>query len=86
MTAGIGGPGTYGVNGAPFPVVVGDRGDEVISDICITVGGHGGHGPVGAAPQLGDQLNGLRVRPVARSFWTSTGRPPRGRPCSLRTE
>jgi hypothetical protein len=36
--AGAGGPGTYGVNGAPFSTVVADHGTEVISDVCITVG------------------------------------------------
>jgi hypothetical protein len=38
--AGVGGPGTYGVNGAPFSTVQADHGTEVIvSDgVCITVG------------------------------------------------
>jgi hypothetical protein len=36
--AGAGGPGTYGVNGAPFSTVVGDHGDETISGIYITTG------------------------------------------------
>lgn len=36
--AGNGGPGTYGVNGAPFSTVVADHGTEVVSRICISVG------------------------------------------------
>jgi hypothetical protein len=36
--AGNGGPGTYGVNGAPFSTVVADHGTEVISRICISAG------------------------------------------------
>jgi hypothetical protein len=36
--AGLGGPGTYGVNGAPFSTLVADHGSEVISGIYITTG------------------------------------------------
>lgn len=36
--AGAGGPGTYGVNGAPFSTLVADHGTETISGIYISVG------------------------------------------------
>jgi hypothetical protein len=37
--AGNGGPGTYGVNGAPFSTLIADHGNETIAeDICITTG------------------------------------------------
>jgi hypothetical protein len=35
---GAGGPGTYGVNGAPFSTLVADHGSETISGVCITTG------------------------------------------------
>jgi hypothetical protein len=36
--SGSGGPGTYGVNGAPYGTLQADHGTETISDICITTG------------------------------------------------
>jgi hypothetical protein len=35
---GSGGPGTYGVNGAPFSTLITDHGTETISGLCITTG------------------------------------------------
>jgi hypothetical protein len=36
--AGAGGPGTYGVNGAPFSTLIADHGSEIVTGIYITTG------------------------------------------------